>query len=82
MAKPKLFALSTCVHCSKVKELLTSLDVDFDTLYVDRMSGDERNQRMRELKDYNPQLSFPTLVVGDEVVVGNKEQKIRQILGG
>lgn len=82
MTKPKLFALSTCVHCAKVKELLISLNVDFDTLYVDRLAGDERNHRMRELKGYNPEISFPTLVVGDQVVIGAKEQRIREILLG
>ncbi|QJT09625.1 glutaredoxin family protein [Oceanidesulfovibrio marinus] len=82
MSKPLLFALSTCMHCAKVKELLISLGVDFDTLYVDRLAGEDRNERMRELKGYNPAISFPTLVIGDEVVVGHKEQKIREILLG
>ncbi|MFW5734757.1 MAG: glutaredoxin domain-containing protein [Oceanidesulfovibrio sp.] len=82
MTKPKLFALSTCTHCAKVKELLISLNVDFDTLYVDRLAGDERNHRMRELRGYNPEISFPTLVVGDAVVIGAKEKRIREILLG
>lgn len=82
MPKPLLFALSTCMHCAKVKELLISLDVEFDTVYVDRLAGDDRNNRMRELKNYNPSISFPTLVIGDEVVVGAKDQKIRELLQG
>ncbi|WP_216367950.1 glutaredoxin family protein [Oceanidesulfovibrio marinus] len=82
MTRPKLFALSTCMHCARVKALLISLHVDFDTLYVDRLAGEERSHCMGELENYTPELSFPTLVVGDDVVIGAREQRIREILLG
>ncbi len=78
MQQPTLYALSTCAHCAKVKGLLEELGVDYNCVYVDRLAGDDRNKRMRELKRHNPELSFPTLVAGDDVIVGSKEEQIRQ----
>ncbi len=77
------YGLSTCAHCAKARDLLESLvgEDGFTMVYVDRLTGDERNDRMRELRRYNPQLSFPTIVIDEEVVMGNKEEKIRELLG-
>lgn len=82
MTRPRLFALSTCMHCARVKALLLSLHADFDTLYVDRLDGEERSHCLNELKRYASDFSFPTLVVGDDVVIGAREQRIREILLG
>jgi len=77
-----MYGLSTCVHCQKARELLESLlgEDGFTLVYMDRLYGDERNDRMRELRRCNPELSFPTIVIDDEVVMGNKEDKIRSLL--
>ncbi len=77
-----LYALSTCAHCTKTRELLAAfLAPDALTVhYVDRMAGDERNDHMRELRRLNPELSFPTVVIGEEVVIGAKFDKIKELL--
>jgi glutaredoxin-like protein NrdH len=76
----KLYALSTCVHCKKAKELLDKKGIDYDCTYVDRLSGEERTQAINEVKQYNPSLSFPTLVIGDDCIVGFKKQEIEDAL--
>ena len=78
-----LYAISTCVHCTRTKELLLELlgQDGFTCVYTDRLSGDERNVTIRILRRVNPDLSFPTTVIGDAVVIGFKEDKLRALLG-
>ncbi|OPY22543.1 MAG: transcriptional regulator Spx [Methanobacterium sp. PtaU1.Bin097] len=76
-----LFALSTCQWCRKTRLLLEELEVDFSYIYVDLLEGEERSEIIEEVKKYNPQLSFPTLVLDDgEVIVGFNEEGIREAL--
>ena len=81
MAKDvKLYALSTCVHCKNAKAFLDEKGVDYDCTYVDRLSGEERQQTIDEVKKLNPNLSFPTLLVGDTCIVGFKKDEIQDAL--
>lgn len=81
MATAVIYALTTCPHCVKTKELLdTIIPGDYDCHYIDRLSGDERNDRMRELRLRNPTLTFPTIVIGNAVILGHKEDEIRAAL--
>jgi len=76
-----LFALSTCQWCRKTRLLLEELEVDFSYIYVDLLEGEERSEIIEEVKKYNPQLSFPTLVLDDgEVIVGFNEEGIKEAL--
>jgi glutaredoxin len=81
--KITLYALSTCAHCRKTGQLLLDLvgEDGFTHIYVDRLSGDERNETMRELRRVNPTMSFPTVVIGEEVVTGFKEERITELIG-
>jgi glutaredoxin len=78
--KVTLYALSTCIWCKKTKELLSSLGVDFNYIYVDLLKGDDRSKIIDEVKQYNPSCSFPTLVIGDRCIVGFREKEIREAL--
>ncbi len=77
-----MFGLSTCVHCKKARELLEELvgQDGFTMIYMDRLSGDERNDRMRELRGYNSELSFPTIIIDGKVILGHREDSIRDLL--
>ncbi|RJX35616.1 MAG: glutaredoxin family protein [Desulfarculus sp.] len=82
MSEPvKLYALSTCSHCKNTKKLLDELGVKYDVVEVDLCQGDERDRLVSEVKKYNPNCSFPTLLVGDKVIVGYREQDIKEALG-
>ena len=76
-----LYALSTCSHCKRTRQLLDDYHVDYDYLYVDLCEGEARSQAIAEVKEYNPNCTFPTLVVGDKIVIGYKEQEIKEALG-
>ena len=78
--KVTLYALSTCGWCKKTKELLSSLEVDFNYIYIDLLKGDDRSNIIDEVKRYNPGLSFPTLVIGDKCIVCFHEKEITEAL--
>ncbi|MDV2990129.1 MAG: glutaredoxin family protein [Dehalogenimonas sp.] len=76
-----LFALSTCVWCGKTKKLLGELGVAYSYEDVDLLQGDQRSSAVKELTQWNPASSFPTLVLnGEQAIVGFKEEEIRQAL--
>lgn len=77
-----LFALSTCGWCNKTRMLIEELGAEYDYIYVDLLQGADRNEAVEALKIWNPQLSFPTLVINDqECIVGFDQDKIREIIG-
>ncbi len=78
--KVKLYALSTCIHCKNTKELLDEKNVEYDCVYVDLLKGEDRNKVLNEVKDLNPRLSFPTLVIGDKCIVGFRKEEIEEAL--
>lgn len=76
----QLYSLTTCGHCKLTKKLLTECQVDFTYTDVDSLSKDERKIEIEKVKKLNPRCSFPTLVIGDQVIVGYKENDIREAL--
>jgi glutaredoxin len=76
-----LYALSTCGWCKKTRLLLEDLKVEFSYIYVDLLEGDERNEIIEQVKKFNSNLSFPTLVIDDDkTIVGFNEEEIREAL--
>ena len=77
-----LYELSTCGWCRKTKTLLGELGVSFNHVDVDLISGAERERIMDEVKRWNPDCTFPTLVIGNQkCIVGYQEAKIKEALG-
>ena len=82
MEKPvKMFTLSTCSHCKATKRLLGECGIQFDFTDVDKLDGEERQAILAEVRKFNPRCSFPTIIIGDKVIVGHKEDEIREALG-
>jgi glutaredoxin len=82
MAPPvKLYTLSTCSHCKSTKKLLADCTVQYDFVDVDLLQGEERSAILEDVKKFNPKCSFPTIIIGDKVIVGYKEKEIKEALG-
>jgi glutaredoxin-like protein NrdH len=81
MAPVKIFSLSTCSHCKSTKKLLNECTVKYDFVDVDLLQGEERAAILEEVKKFNPNCSFPTVIIGDKVIVGYKEKEIKEALG-
>jgi len=77
----KVFSLSTCSHCRSTKKLLSECTVKYDFVDVDMLEGEERKAILADVKKFNPKCSFPTIVIADEVIVGYKEDEIKEALG-
>jgi len=78
-----LYALSTCGWCRMTRDLLASLRVAYDFVYVDLLSGAEADEAIGEVTRWNPACSFPTVVLGGErAIAGFNEKALREALGG
>ena len=76
-----LYALSTCGWCRRTKALLGELGVAYDYIDVDLLRGKEQDDVIEEVKKYNPDCNFPTIVInGQQCIVGFKEDEIRGAL--
>jgi glutaredoxin len=77
-----LYALSTCQWCNKTKELLKSLGIDFNFVYVDLLEGKAQTDALDAMEKWNPRGSFPTLVIGNrQCIVGYQESQIKEAFG-
>lgn len=77
----KMYTLSTCSHCKATKKFLDELNVRYEFTDVDLLEGEERKAVLNDVKKLNPRCSFPTIKIGDKVIVGFRENEIREALG-
>jgi glutaredoxin-like protein NrdH len=78
--KVKLYTLSTCSHCKAAKKFLNDNGINFEFIDVDLLSGAEKDIVLKEVIKHNPQRSFPTILIGNKIIVGFREQDIREAL--
>ena len=79
--KLMLYALSTCIWCRKTKQLLADMGVEYEYVFVDLLTGNEKDEAVQTVTKWNPDCSFPTLVVNDsKCIVGFKESEIKEAL--
>jgi len=76
-----IYTLSTCSHCRSTKKFLDDCRVKYEFEDVDKLQGEERAAILEDVKKWNPRCSFPTIIIGDRVIVGYKEDEIREALG-
>lgn len=76
----KIYTLSTCSHCKAAKKFLNENHIAFDATDVDLLQGSDREAMLNEVIQYNPQRSFPTIVIGNQVIIGFKEAALREAL--
>ena len=79
--RPMLYTLSTCVHCAATKRFFREHGIEFDYVDVDTLEGEERERIRDEVMKISGDLRFPTIVLGNKVIVGFYEDKLRKALG-
>ena len=77
----KMYTLSTCSHCKATKRFLDECRVKYEFTDVDLLQGEERKAILEDVRKFNPRCSFPTIIIGDKVIVGFKEDEIKEALG-
>jgi len=84
MAAPKmvkLFTLSTCSHCKAAKQFLTDNKVPYEFIDVDLLAGAQRKAALEQIGKHNPAYSFPTIIIGNDVIIGFQAGEIKKALG-
>lgn len=76
----KLYTLSTCSHCGRAKSFLRDCGIEFDFTDVDLLDGEDRTRILDEVKKLNPDCSFPTICIGNVIIVGFNEEKLKKAL--
>ncbi|MDD4663838.1 MAG: glutaredoxin family protein [Caldisericia bacterium] len=72
-----LYALSTCGWCQKVRNLLEQKGARYRYLYIDQLPDLANLAISQEIEKWNPDLSFPTLVLNDSsCIIGYNEKAI------
>lgn len=79
--KPRLYTLSTCIHCSALKRFLMENGIEYDYVDVDKLSGREKQDILSKVMKISGTTRFPTIVIGKKVIVGFYEDKVREALG-
>ncbi len=79
-SKIKLYTLSTCSHCMRTKKFFKDNGIDMEFIDVDLLTSAEREHIMDEVRKLNPDCSFPTICIGDTIIVGFNEEKLRRAL--
>ena len=77
----KMYTLSTCGHCRDAKKFLDNCGVKYEFQDVDTVSGEEQSELIDEVKKFNPGCTFPTIIIGNKIIVGFREEVIREALG-
>ena len=77
----KIYTLSTCSHCKSTKKFLSECAIKYEFIDVDLLEGEERKAILEDVKRFNPKCSFPTIIIGEKVIVGYKEEEIKEALG-
>ncbi len=76
-----LYTISTCSHCKDMKRFLTENDISYDYIDVDLLDREIKKDIMEEVKKINPRITFPTIKIGETVIIGFKKNEIKEALG-
>ena len=78
----RLYALSTCGWCRRVKDYLGEMGVAYDYLDVDQCTRDEKREVTAFLKERRLPLTFPLVVVdGSTYISGYRPEELSRALG-
>ena len=81
MSTCKLYSLSTCSHCRSCKKFHGDSGVVFEFTDVDLLPEDEKKATIEEIKKLTSRCAFPTVIIGEKIIVGFRENEIKEALG-
>ena len=77
--KVRLYSLSTCPTCKRVRKFLDEHGIQYEFTEVDLLDSGEQWLMSKEVKKYNQAATYPTLVI-EEVILGLDEEGIKKAL--
>jgi glutaredoxin len=75
-----MYTLSTCPWCRKTKQYFTDHKIPFQYVDYDLQSVEEQQKIEQEMKSRGGPLSFPWVLIGDDLVVGWNPKKYDELL--
>ena len=72
----KMYSLSTCSHCNSTKKFPDRCAVKYEFTDIDLLDGKKRSAIVDDIKRWNPRSSFPTIIIGDKVIIGYRMETI------
>jgi len=79
--KVKGYTLSYCPWCNKAKKFFAEHEVEFEYVDYDLASDEEQKRIENEMRKHTGEdVSFPYVVIGDEVVVGWNPDRYKALL--
>ena len=81
MVRVFMYTLSTCPWCRKTKRFFTERNVPFEFVDYDLQTAERQQQIEKEMKDRGERMSFPWVLIGDELVVGWDPERFERLLG-
>jgi glutaredoxin-like protein NrdH len=79
----KMYTISTCGFCKAAKAFMRENGVPYEFIDIDLLDQEEKRRVLREAREVAgiDRIAFPTIVIGDTVIIGFKEYEIRKALG-
>ncbi len=76
MSKVLIYSTQTCPYCVKVKDYLSSHNIEFEDI---DLSNDQ--DRVQEMIDKSGQMGVPVIDIGGEIMVGFDQAQMKEKLG-
>lgn len=76
-----MYTISTCGHCKAAKRFMREHNIPHEFTDVDLLEREEKRAVLQELRRLNERLSYPTIIIGDRVIVGYREEELKEALG-
>ena len=76
----KLYTLSTCPWCKRLKSFLDKEGIEYSFVDVDLLQGEERDRALREIDQISKERAFPLTVVNNRVIKGFNPDQIMAAL--
>lgn len=70
-----IYSTPSCHYCQAAKEFFTENNVEFTDIDV---ASDQ--EKRKEMVDMTGQMGVPVIKIGDDVVVGFDEDKVKELL--
>ncbi len=78
--KVRVYAVSTCPVCRRLRGVLNDLGIEYEWLDVDKAPREEALAALDYVERVAGAAAFPVVVAGDEVIVGLDEGRLRELV--
>jgi len=75
-----VYRISTCHWCDKVETFLNKHDVNYKSIVIDLLAGNEQEKAIAESYHLSKQRSFPVTYIDGTCVIGFHESRLRHLL--